>query len=137
MDNANLNDDTEDRVRIDKWLWAARFFRTRSIAAAAVEGGKVQLNGERTKPSKALKLGDALSVRIGPYTWEIRVAALSERRGRATEAQKLYHETPDSRRAREERAATLRAERQTNPFLKGRPTKKARRDLIRLKQGQR
>jgi len=129
-----LTDETEDRVRIDKWLWAARFFRTRSIAAAAVEGGKVQLNGERTKPSKLLKVGDSLNVRIGPYNWEISVATLSERRGRAAEAQKLYQETPESRRVREERAATLKAEHQSNPFLKGRPTKKARRDLIRLKQ---
>jgi ribosome-associated heat shock protein Hsp15 len=130
-------DDSNDRVRIDKWLWAARFFRTRSIAAAAVEGGKVHINGERTKPSKILKVGDALSVRVGPYTWEISVAALSERRGRAADAQKLYQENPESRRVREERAASLKAEHQTNPFLKGRPTKKARRDLIRLKQGNR
>jgi ribosome-associated heat shock protein Hsp15 len=130
-------DDSNDRVRIDKWLWAARFFRTRSIAAAAVEGGKVHINGERTKPSKILKVGDALSVRVGPYTWEISVVALSERRGRAADAQKLYQENPESRRVREERAASLKAEHQTNPFLKGRPTKKARRDLIRLKQGNR
>ena len=136
MEVAKLTDDSEVRVRIDKWLWAARFFRTRAIAAAAVEGGKVQVNRERVKPAKALKVGDHLTVRTGPYIWNISVAALSERRGRASEAQKLYQETTDSRSAREEKAATLKVERQSMPFVKGRPTKRARRQLARLKHGQ-
>jgi ribosome-associated heat shock protein Hsp15 len=78
--------DSDIRVRIDKWLWAARFYKTRSLAADAVEGGKVQVNGERVKPAKGLKPGDALCVRNGPYAWEITVVALSERRGSAAEA---------------------------------------------------
>ena len=130
-----LTDDADDRVRIDKWLWAARFYRTRSIAAAAVDGGKVQVNGERAKPSKPLKVGDHLTVRTGPYTWEISVAALSERRGRALEAQRLYAEKPESRQAREQKAAMLKVERQSIPYTKGRPTKRARRQLAKLKYG--
>lgn len=130
-----ITDPEDHRVRVDKWLWAARFFRTRAIAAAAVEGGKVQVNGERVKAAKALKVGDHLAVRTGQYIREISVAALSERRGRASEAQKLYVETADSRRAREEKAAMLKVERQSTPFIKGRPTKRARRQLAKLKYG--
>jgi ribosome-associated heat shock protein Hsp15 len=125
-----------DLVRVDKWLWAARFFRTRSIAAAAIEGGKVQVNGERVKPAKPLKPGDRMHVRSGQFIWDITVVALSQRRGRAVEAQKLYQESPDSRKAREDRAAVLKAERQSAPQVKGRPTKRHRRQLARIKHGQ-
>lgn len=121
-----------DRLRIDKWLWAARFFKTRSAAADAVDGGKVQVSGERVKPAKSVRIGDRLSVRAGAYTWEVEVTGLSDRRGPATEAQALYRESDDSRRAREETSALLRASRQVNPLHRGRPTKKARRDLERL-----
>ncbi|MBI1396332.1 MAG: RNA-binding protein [Betaproteobacteria bacterium] len=122
----------EARVRIDKWLWAARFFKTRSLASTAVEGGKVQVGGERVKPARALKVGDQLSVRIGPYQWSITVCALSDRRGPAPEARKLYVESEESRVARETLAARIRAERPANPLHRGRPTKKARRELDRL-----
>jgi len=128
--------DSDIRVRIDKWLWAARFFKTRSLAAEAVEGGKVQVNGERVKPAKMLKPGDALSIRNGPYAWEITVFALSERRGSAAEAAKLYSESDESRKAREDKIALMKVERQSNPFPGGRPTKKARRQIIRFKQEQ-
>jgi ribosome-associated heat shock protein Hsp15 len=121
-----------DRLRIDKWLWAARFFKTRSAAADAVDGGKVQVSGERVKPAKSVRIGDRLSVRAGAYTWEVEVTGLSDRRGPATEAQALYRESDESRRAREETSALLRASRQVNPLHRGRPTKKARRDLERL-----
>jgi ribosome-associated heat shock protein Hsp15 len=125
------------RVRIDKWLWAARFFKTRALAAAAVEGGKAQVNGERVKPAKMLKAGDALIVRNGPFAWDITVLALSERRGPAAVAAKLYLESAESRQAREEKVALIKAERQSNPvFLKGRPTKKARRQIIRFIRGE-
>ena len=120
------------RVRIDKWLWAARFYKTRSLAADAVDGGKVQVDGERVKPAKLLKPGDALSIRSGPYTWDITVLMLSERRGPAAEAAKLYSESDESRRIREEKIALLKIERQSNPFPGGRPTKKARRQIIRF-----
>jgi ribosome-associated heat shock protein Hsp15 len=101
---------TAPSVRLDKWLWAARFFKTRSIAADAAGGGKVQLNGERAKPAKPVKVGDQLVVRSGDYEWTINVVALSERRGPATVAQGLYEEIEQSRLAREEKAAQLKAE---------------------------
>jgi ribosome-associated heat shock protein Hsp15 len=129
--------DEHDRTRIDKWLWAARFYKTRALAAAAVEGGKAQVNGERVKPAKLLRAGDALIVRNGPFEWDITVLELSERRGPAAEAAKLYRESEPSRKAREEKAALIKAERQSNPvFVKGRPTKKARRQIIRFTRAQ-
>ena len=128
--------DAEIRVRIDKWLWAARFYKTRSLAADAVDGGKVQINGERVKPAKLLKPGDALSIRNGPYAWDITVLMLSERRGSAAEAAKLYSESGESRKAREEKIAMIKSERQSNPFPGGRPTKRARRQIIRFTREQ-
>ncbi len=124
--------DADTRVRIDKWLWAARFYKTRSLAADAVEGGKAQVNGERVKPAKVLKVGDMLNIRNGHFTWEVAVLALSERRGSATEASKLYAESDQSKKEREEKSALLKIERQSNPFPGGRPTKKQRRQIIRF-----
>ncbi|MBX9632256.1 MAG: RNA-binding S4 domain-containing protein [Burkholderiales bacterium] len=121
-----------ERLRIDKWLWAARFFKTRSIAADAVEGGKVQINGERVKPAKVVKVGDAIGIRSGPYAWNVTVLGLSDRRGPAPEAQKLYSEGEESRLAREAMVAQVKAARPVNPLHKGRPTKKARREIDRL-----
>ncbi|HVY07121.1 MAG TPA: RNA-binding S4 domain-containing protein [Burkholderiales bacterium] len=117
---------------MDKWLWAARLYKTRSLAADAVEGGKVQVNGERVKPAKSLKLGDALVIRNGPYIWEIEVTLLSDRRGSATDAAKLYLESAQSRLAREQTVQRLKADRQANPFPAGRPTKKQRRQIHRF-----
>ncbi len=94
-----------DSVRIDKWLWAARFFKTRSLAAESVSGGKVHLNGMRVKPAKGVKVGDRLEVRRGHDIFEIDVLELSARRGPARIAQTLYRETEASRRRREEEAA--------------------------------
>jgi ribosome-associated heat shock protein Hsp15 len=114
-------------------LWAARFYKTRALAAAAVEGGKAQVNGERVKPAKMLKAGDALMVRNGPFSWDITVLALSERRGPAAEAAQLYRESKESHKLRDEKAALIKAERHSNPvFSKGRPTKKQRRQIIRF-----
>ena len=92
---------TRERTRVDKWLWAARFYKTRSIAADAVESGKVVVNGARVKPAKALKPGDELFIRVPGADYTVRVQALSDRRGPATEAAKLYAETEDSKRKRE------------------------------------
>jgi ribosome-associated heat shock protein Hsp15 len=131
-----MDDDGNHRVRIDKWLWASRFYKTRSLAADAVDGGKVQVNGERVKPAKLLKPGDALSLRNGPYAWNITVLLLSERRGSASEAAKLYSESEESRKAREEKVAMMKSERQSNPFPGGRPTKRARRQIIRFTREQ-
>lgn len=120
------------RLRIDKWLWAARFFKTRSLAADAVEGGKALVAGERVKPSRTIKPGDALEVRIGAYRWQVTVLALSDRRGPAEQARHLYAETEDSRAERERVAQRLRATRIAHPLLRGRPTKKLRRQLEAL-----
>jgi ribosome-associated heat shock protein Hsp15 len=122
-------------VRLDKWLWAARFFKTRSMAADAAAGGKVQLNGERAKPAKPVKTGDRMIVRTGPYEWTITVVALSHRRGPASVAQGLYQESEESRLAREELAVRLKAERRAMPdFTKGRPSKRDRRKIIQFRQ---
>lgn len=122
-----------DRVRLDKWLWAARFYKTRSLATEAVGGGKVEVNGERAKPAKAVKPGDEIRLRLGPYEHVLIVRQLSERRGPATAAQMLYEETQASREDRERLAAQLRMAPPTFVYEeKGRPTKKDRRDLSRL-----
>ena len=123
----------EKRVRLDKWLWAARFYKTRALAAAAASGGKIDLNGDRAKPAKALRTGDRLALRIGVYEWNITVTELSERRGPAKEAKLLYLETQQSQQVRSEKALQLKAERESTPiFLKGRPTKKDRRHIIKF-----
>jgi ribosome-associated heat shock protein Hsp15 len=122
--------ETDDRVRIDKWLWAARFFKTRSLATEAVDGGKVEINGERAKPSKLVKPGDELRLRLGPYEHILIVRALGERRGPASVAQSLYEETAASKEAREKLSTQLRMAPAAFVYEeKGRPTKKDRRDL--------
>jgi ribosome-associated heat shock protein Hsp15 len=118
-----------DSVRLDKWLWAARFFKTRALSAAAAAGGKVHVNGTRAKPSKQLQVGDALRVRIGPYEWLVTVRALSERRGPPREARLLYEESVEGRAARERLAEAHRIAPTPTYQGKGRPTKKDRRKL--------
>lgn len=122
-------------VRIDKWLWAARFFKTRSLAAQAISGGKVHLNGARVKPAKELRIGDELSIRRDEYEWVVAVRGLSAKRGPAKEAVHLYEETEQSKLKRQVLATQLHAEQMMHPYLKGRPSKKARRDLIRFTRG--
>ena len=126
-------DQGSDRVRVDKWLWAARFYKTRSLATEAVAGGKVEVNGERAKPAKTVKPGDEIRVRLGPYEHILIVRDLAERRGPASVAQALYAETEASREARQRLAAQLAAAPAMFVYEeKGRPTKKDRRDLSRL-----
>ena len=120
---------TSDSIRVDKWLWAARFFKTRALAAAAVAGGKVQINGSRAKPAKPVHVGDDLRVRVGPYEWLVTVRALSERRGPPKDAQLLYDESPEGREARERLAEAHRIAPTPTYEGKGRPTKKDRRKL--------
>lgn len=119
----------EEAVRLDKWLWAARFFKTRSLATEAVNGGKVELNGLRPKPSKDVKIGDQLRVRLGPFVHALTIRALSDRRGPASVAAQLYEESPESIAARER----LREQHRLAPAAqyeeRGRPTKKDRRAL--------
>jgi len=122
----------DDRVRIDKWLWAARFFKTRSLAAQAVEGGRVQLNGLRVKPAREVKPGDELVIHIGALEWVIEVRAPSARRGPAPEAQTLYAESEASRQRRFEAVATRKLALAPVRSEKGRPTKRDRRQLRRF-----
>jgi len=125
--------DSAGKVRVDKWLWAARFFKTRSLAADAVEGGKVHVNGARVKPAKAVQAGDELRVRLGPYEHVVVVRGVSERRGPAAVAQTLYEETAESREARERLSAQLKMAPAAFVYEdRGRPTKKDRRDLSRF-----
>ncbi len=125
-----------DRVRLDRWLWAARFFKTRAFAAAAVAGGKVHVNGGRAKPAKQVQVGDALWVRVGPYEWLVTVRALSERRGPAKAALALYEESLEGRAARERLAEQLKMAPAPTYQGKGRPTKKQRREIERLEGGE-
>ncbi len=122
--------DSADKLRIDKWLWAARFFKTRALAVDAVESGKVTMNEARIKPAKAIGAGDRLVIRLGQYHFDIEVLAISNRRGPAPEAQKLYRETDESRARR----AVIAEHNKVLPLptFKGRPTKRDRRDIERF-----
>jgi ribosome-associated heat shock protein Hsp15 len=123
------------RVRADKWLWAARFYKTRSLATEAIAGGKVHVNGERVKPAKLVQVGDVLEVRQGPYEFHLVVRGLAERRGPAAAAAALYEESAASREGRERVAAQLKVMHAAFvPEQKGRPTKRDRRAIERLKR---
>ena len=122
-----------ESVRIDKWLWAARFYKTRSLAAQAVSGGKVQLNGARIKPARALKAGDELEIHKGGFEYRVQVLSLSERRGPATIARLLYQESEDSVRKREALREQHKLAAASTPHPQRRPDKKARRKLRDLK----
>ncbi|PTQ77092.1 heat shock protein Hsp15 [Nitrosomonas oligotropha] len=125
------SDDTIEKYRVDKWLFAARFFKTRSLAAEAIDRGRVTVNGQRIKPAKILVAGDILTIRIDNYQYDIEVLGLSNKRGSATVAQQLYRETEESKQQRELLAARLKA--QPPPFhIKGRPTKRDRRVIERF-----
>ncbi|MEO8600487.1 MAG: RNA-binding S4 domain-containing protein [Burkholderiaceae bacterium] len=118
-----------DHVRIDKWLWAARFFKTRSLATEAVDNGKVRCNDERVKPARKLNPGDLLAINNGATEWEVEVIALSDVRGSATQAQLLYAETPKSILKRQHEAEQRRLFHEPTSEIKGRPTKRDRRLL--------
>jgi ribosome-associated heat shock protein Hsp15 len=121
-----------DTQRIDKWLWAARFFKTRALAAEAVNGGHVHVNGERVKPARSLRPGDGLRITRGHETWEVVVCGLNEQRRHADEAQRLYEETPESRARREADAEQRRLLRATVPRSEHRPDKRQRRHIRRF-----
>lgn len=126
--------DSTEKFRIDKWLWAARFFKTRSLASDAIECGKVLVNEVRVKPAKPVAEGDRLDIRVGQVQFVVEVLLLSNRRGPASQAQELYRETDESRQRREAIAAQLKA--QPQPFYtRGRPTKRDRREIERFKKG--
>lgn len=121
-------------VRVDKWLWAARFFRSRSLAQAAVEHGRVLVGGERVKPSRAVRLDDQVTVRIGDTERTVIVLGLDERRGPATAAQALYQETADSLAVREARRQARSVFAEPAETITGRPTKRDRRRLGKLRE---
>ena len=120
------------RVRIDKWLWAARFYKTRSLAAQAVGGGKVKLNGERVKPGKEVKVGDEIELRSGELHWLVEVRGVALKRGPAAEAALLYAEGEESRARREHMIAMRRAGPHAAHHIHGRPTKRDRRMIRRF-----
>ncbi len=122
-------DSSENRVRLDKWLWAARFYKTRALASDAVSGGKVHLQGHRIKPSRAVKIGDCFEIQRGYERFEVVVTGLSERRGSATQAQLLYEETGESREQREIEAEKRRLAALQRPRSTTRPDKKQRRKI--------
>ena len=124
----------EAKVRIDRWLWAARFFKTRSLAKAAIEGGKVHLDGQRVKPAKEVHRGQTLEIRRGDTLFVVIVEKLSDKRGPAMVAQTLYIETASSREQREAVTAKRRMERAGLTIPKVRPSKKQRRALLKLKK---
>jgi ribosome-associated heat shock protein Hsp15 len=126
-----------DEVRIDKWLWAARFFKTRGLASTAVLGGKVHVNGERVKSAKAVRVGDVVEVTRGTERWTVTVRQIADKRGPASVAQTLYEESDDSRATREQEALERRLARPPGDDLGARPTKQARRRLDALRRGQR
>jgi ribosome-associated heat shock protein Hsp15 len=121
--------DPEERVRVDRWIWAARFVKSRALAADAVKGGRVHVNGERVKPSRPLKPGDRLEITLGAVRRVVVVRGVSERRGPASEAALLYEETPESTAARELQAAADRLSRPPGSARSGRPTKRDRRRI--------
>ncbi|HET9425767.1 MAG TPA: RNA-binding S4 domain-containing protein [Gemmatimonadaceae bacterium] len=126
--------DAPEETRIDKWLWAARFFKTRSQATAAVAGGKVEVNGESAKPSRVVKAGDRVRLRLGPAEYRVTVTGIGERRGSAAIAQGLYEEAPESIAERERVAAQRRFASAPSYEEKGRPSKKDRRELDRWRR---
>ena len=116
-------------LRIDKWLWAARFFKTRTLASDAVDTGKVKVGGERVKPARGLRIGDELFIDNGADTWEVAVLGLSDKRGAAPVARLLYAETPASIARREQAQEERKLFREPGSTIKGRPTKRDRRQL--------
>ncbi|GAA0494287.1 S4 domain-containing protein [Pigmentiphaga sp. GD03639] len=122
-----------EELRIDKWLWAARFYKTRTLAQEAVEAGQVKVSGERVKPSRAVRPGDILQIRAGDQDWEVLVRALSTQRGPAVFARTLYDETQQGMKRRLEAIELRRQNADPAATLKGRPTKQDRRKIERFR----
>jgi len=124
---------TDDAVRLDKWLWASRFYKTRAVAVQAIRAGRVDVNDVRAKPAKTLSLGDRVRIRKSPFEFRLTVRALSQQRGRAAQAALLYDEDPAGKAERERLAQQLRIAPTPSYEGKGRPTKRDRREMERLR----
>jgi ribosome-associated heat shock protein Hsp15 len=127
-------EDHGEKIRLDKWLWAARFYKTRGLSAAAIDAGRIEVNGERAKRSRLVQRGDRIRIRSGPYEHIVEVRGVSDRRGPAPAAQALYEEDAGSVKAREAMVIHVRAMNAGTGYESGRPTKKDRRDIERLKR---
>ncbi len=126
---------TEARVRVDKWLWAARFFKTRGQATEAIQGGRVHVNGQRVKPARPIQIGDTLEIQKGRESFTVVIEGIADRRGSASVAQTLYRETLDSITARTRYQEDRRLYAASGPHPEHRPDKKSRRQLLRMKSG--
>jgi ribosome-associated heat shock protein Hsp15 len=133
MAQTHADDDAGNHVRLDKWLWAARFFKTRGIAVEAIAGGKVLYNGERPKPAHLVRVGDEVRIRLGPYEHVVQVRELALRRGPAKQAQLMYEETETSVAARKRLSEQLKAASAFNPQAAYTESKKERRDLRKMR----
>jgi ribosome-associated heat shock protein Hsp15 len=126
-----------DAIRLDKWLWAARFYKTRSLAAEAINGGKVHVNGQRAKPGKEVKIGAEIILNKSGYSWEITITAITGQRRSAKDAVLLYQETPESHARRQQKIQLEREQKELFNFtgIDHKPNKKERRQIHRFKQG--
>ena len=127
-----MEQENHDRVRVDKWLWAARFYKTRALAVEAIEGGKIEVNGAKVKRAKLVQLGDEVRIRQTPFEHIVMVRGISERRGPASVAATLYEETAESKKKREAMATQLRSM-PADDWESGRPSKRDRREIDRFK----
>ncbi len=137
MSSSTRKDDEGEqagKVRLDKWLWAARFYKTRALSAEAIGAGKVEVNGERAKRSRLVQTRDTMRIRMGPYEHIIEVTGVSGVRGSATIAATLYKETDESKKAREAMSLHVRAMNANTGYESGRPSKKDRRDIEKVRR---
>lgn len=132
-----MPESSKEAVRLDKWLWAARFFKTRRLATDAIKGGKVEVDGQRAKPAKDVRVGQTVSVTKGVYEFRVRVDGLSEQRGSASVAEQLYTESEESRERRELVRAQQRSVAASVPRTNGRPDRRNRRELAEFKRQRR
>ena len=124
----------QTKVRLDKWLWAARFFKTRQLAADAIKSGKVQVDGQKAKPARTVQKGSQVRIRRGPYQYQVQVSLAADKRGSASVAALFYTEFPESIRNRETLTQQIQTDRQSLRFNKGKPSKRDRRQLDKLRR---